>query len=140
MGFRFLLSLLLCATSTACVQRTVRTSVHPGPRVSVGFRVRDADGIGAHVGLIYQTPLGVVVADGTTPWHGPVLSLDEGSLVEIDASRPATDGSSGSLHCRVDTFGGAFLLEELVTAQDSCGMRGVVSLTDVNLGAYGPRS
>jgi hypothetical protein len=128
------------ATVVSCTDRSIHTDVRAGPRVSVGFEVKDAGGAIASVGVTYRTPRGIVSSDAITPWHSPVLSIEEGSQVQIHASRVATDGHSGSLSCEVDTFGGAFLMEVLVTARDSCSMKGVVSLRSVYDGAYGPRS
>ncbi len=139
-GFRVLLALLMGATFISCTDHTVHTAVHAGPRVSVGFEVKEAGGAIASVGVTYRTPTGVVSSDAITPWHSPVLSIEEGSQVQIHAIRTATEGHSGSLNCVVDTFGGAFLMEVLVTARDSCSMKGVVSLSSVYNGAYGPRS
>jgi hypothetical protein len=68
------------------------------------------------------------------------MSVDDGALVQIDASRAVAERGSGPLRCRVNILGGDFVMEMLVTSPASCQMRGVVTAEDVNLDTYGPRS
>ena len=136
--YRALSLLLACACLTGCVQRTITTTVHRGPRVGVGFDVREADGATTPVAVRVQLPERVLASTAFTPWRGSYTNVDDGALVQIDASRSEPASGHGVLRCRIDTFGGEYVLEMVVRSRDACQMRVVVTAADVNIGAITP--
>jgi hypothetical protein len=103
----------------------------------VGFDVRDADGSLTPVAVTIQLPERVLSSSATTPWRGSFTNVDDGSLVQIDANRSEPLVGEGSLRCRIETFGGDYVLEMVVRSRDACQMRVIVTSSDVNRGAIG---
>jgi hypothetical protein len=140
MRVRVLVPFALSAVLAGCAH-PIATTVHRGAHVTVGFDVREANGRAVPVTVTVQTRSGSLIAStSTTPWSGPALDVDDGTLVVVDATRAPGDRGAGSLRCHVETFDSSFVLEMLVTSREACQVRGVVASTDVNLDAYGPRS